>query len=418
MFGSLRIDRRRLSEDQQALYRASFCASCHAHHDLGGRVSSLLTNYDQTVLTLVAASLSEEVAIRLPCTALPWRGVGVRPLSAETQDYLAAVNVLAITAKLRDDQMDEGRLRSRVGLRVLRRQDRLATTALHRQGFPVSIFEELPAQQAAAERATDPSLHSLAGPSRVLGGQMFAYVAVVAKRDGYASVLRRFGEALTTWVYLWDAVIDAKSDQKHVRFNALAAVYGWEGALLQSEVAKHEVHHALHDALDQARTALVELPGVTTHILDALILSLTAKTDRRFGAVPLRSGDLSEDRRAEAGDCDCGVCDCGTCAGGGDCCDGGAYCCHCDACCYGDSSAKEKRKLRKPGETFDPNQQIGNKARVTKALRPDGRIMAGAVELDAVSVDGHLPVGAPVIIEGFEQRGDQIFYRVRLRDDS
>ena len=162
MFGSLRIAKSRLDSDQRKRYRAAFCASCHAQKEVAGRASSLLTTYDQTVLTLILVGLGRSRSDcppprRIGCTALPFRKVLVEELDERSQKLVTALNVKAIEAKLLDDVEDERRLASRVGLRLLRRSAVLSDALVAELGFPRDVFDELPRSQRLAESQSKPT---------------------------------------------------------------------------------------------------------------------------------------------------------------------------------------------------------------------------------------------------------------------
>ena len=84
----------------------------------------------------------------------------------------------------------------------------------------------------------------------------------------FAAQLRAFGQALGSFVYVWDAFEDREADQRRGRFNALAACFG-EAADLAT------VRVFLDDRLDQAQRSLETLPlGEQGVILAALLRSL------------------------------------------------------------------------------------------------------------------------------------------------
>lgn len=343
MFGALRIDNPRLNVEQRAAYRACFCGACHALHEVGGRSTSLLTNYDQTVLALVLAGLERGATTRARCTGMPLRKVGVRAFSPAARELLAAANVLAVDAKLRDDLDDEGgmRLRARLGRRWLRRAAHTSHRTLRAQRFDTNLFEELPARQARAESTPHPTLETLAAPSAGLCAAMFGAAGEVTQRPELTPHLRAFGGALGRFVYAWDAWIDREDDAAHGRFNAIAACYGETG----DDAA---VRRFFDRQLDDARRALDALPlGSHGEILDALVASLERKVSAELpAAFPLRNA-----RPAEAGDCDCGACDACDCCGDGT--DGCAIGCFnpcscdadcCDCCIWWDRPSRRRKK--------------------------------------------------------------------------
>ncbi|MEM7199673.1 MAG: DUF5685 family protein [Planctomycetota bacterium] len=345
MFGSLRIAKHRLTAADRSAYRAHFCASCHALHAFGGRSTSLLTNYDQTVLTLVLAGL--EGAVEAPwarCTAWPLRRVRVQALSPTAARLVAALNVAAVEAKLRDDVRDEGglRLRARLGRRWLRGRMAKAQSCLAEHSGSARLGEalrDLDGRQAAVERGRHSTLAALARPSADVTGAIFAGAGRAVGRPELERPLRALGEGLGRFVYLWDAWVDRDADARRGRFNAVTACMG---AAPNRDALRREFAHSL-DVADHGRVALPL--GEQGAIVAALLASLRTRVAAALPGEPR----LREQRRAEAGDCDCGVCEmctigelCGS-AEGGACLGSGEICC---ACPWGEKGTERRRKKR------------------------------------------------------------------------
>ena len=357
MFGTLRLARKGLSEEQRADYSAHFCGACHALRDLGGRPASLLTNYDQTVLALVLGALdpgaSQESA---PCTALPWRKVRVQMLSPDARSLVAALDIAAVQAKLCDDIEDEGLWTRRAALRLLRSRAARASGELRRLGFRVELFDTLASRQGSLERRTRVTLQELAAPTAELTGEMFAHTAIVTGRAKLVGLLRTTGKALGRFIYAWDAVLDLDEDLRKGRFNAIDRCYG-SGPWL---VPVGLYLHVQLDVLDRAFAAI--LLGRR-----GLLLAHLAQTLRM--RVSTRIGDPANLRRvqAQAGDCDCGACDCDVCdcsccgdsaseTSGLQC--GDTHCTLCDCCWFsGRDSGKgrgKRRRSKMPTDADDP----------------------------------------------------------------
>lgn len=382
MFGILRISDKRLTAEEREVYKAQFCGSCHALRGYGGLPASLLTNYDQTVLSLCAAALApaDPAAIAprpLRCTAVPFRRVGVAPLPDPAADAVAALTIAAAGAKLRDDVQDDGRLLSRTALSLLRSRERRAWRTLADQGFPVEVIRGLPRRQTAVESAAVATLRSLAAPSADLTAAAFGHLARVSCRDALRPSLERFGAALGTFVYLQDAVDDLSRDLERGRFNAIARVFGpWHDLDQAASTARIAVAEAQHAALDECHAALDQLDGlepIRAGILRKLLGTQRAKVFARVGAGDSSASsrpELARLRAREAGDCDCGACDacnCDACGsepgcscscngcGGADadasagsvlpcgCCE---VCVCCDLCCWSSERRQRRRRER------------------------------------------------------------------------
>jgi hypothetical protein len=347
MFGHLRIQSCRLEEQDRSLYHAHFCAVCHNLHGFAGWDASLLTNYDVTLWSLVAAGLVPEAANqraqRRPCTAVPFRRVEVQPLGVQLGATLASLTILLAWAKLEDHRHDGGALLGRLGQAWLGRRERKARSYLLRQGYPLASLLELPGRQLEVEQGCSGSgrmrperdLLALSAPTEAAIGDAFGWIAVLGHRPALQPELRRLGQAIARYVYLWDALQDLPRDRRSGDFNALLALWG-------HRFPAPPLRAGLEAALAVMREALTALGlerGRRKLCLD-LVESLAGKVRQhpqlgRAAATPA----VSRRRLDQAGfvhssDCDC--CDANCCDSG---CDGcnlcEINCCDCqpgDAC--------------------------------------------------------------------------------------
>lgn len=414
MFGSLGIDRVRLTQDGRDAYRAAFCAGCHALHASGNRAHSLLTSRDVTVLTLVLAGLAEEAPVEgRACTAFPLRTIGVRPLPARARALVAALAVATVAAKLRDDVEDgDATLPRRLVLRWLRSADERALESLGALGFPVSLLLELPARQRAAEQRLRPTIDDVAAPSVELGAQIFAHAGLAVGRRELAPLLHEFGASLAAWVYGYDAWLDRAADRRRARFNA------WNAAAVHDAAP---IAAWLRTALSRARAALAALPLDTSRpdghgsLLVALLDSLEAKTRRVEPPPRIPAAEL----RREAGDCEVGCCDLG--CGDSACCEsadvdpGCAFsCCSpCDLCCFWTEGGKRRQALRRvkraardetPASALDRSALVGMRGTALTDLLPEGRVELAKLAFDAIAETGMIPAGAKVMVVGADER--------------
>ena len=321
MFGVLRIARDQLTPEQRELYRAHFCASCHAMREVSGRSTSLLTNYDQTVLALVLGGLEgESRPRRSSCTALPLRTVPVQLLSDRSKELLAGLNLAAVEAKLRDNVQDDRSLLARLGLKWLGRPAARVARKLGDRGFPMAVWRWLPERQSRVE-AEPTTLDQLASPTAEATATTFAFAADVAERPEARSALRDLGDSLARFIYVFDAWKDRRRDRAKGQFNALDAVVPEPD---QRSVTRSYLDHQLSRANHAADR--LDL-GPQGEILAALLRSLTTRVEH---GIP-HSTPLHVQRRAEAGECDCGVCEACSCCETGEGCN--ATPCDCCSCC-------------------------------------------------------------------------------------
>ena len=343
VFGNLRWRRRcGASDAMRAVYKAQLCAGCHAMREFSGRTTSLLANYDQSLLVLVLSAIGGEPVAAAPCTALPWRTIDLQRLPKAQRTFVAAGNLALIDAKLRDDVDDGRRWWTRPLRWLLRRKVRRAFAALRAQGFAVELLESLPPRQAAVEAAAQPSLQQLAAPSAELLGEIFAHGGSLGGsldgREEATPELRRFGRAVGAAVYAFDALEDHDDDRARGRFNAVAKLAARVGHAAGVHATQRFAEHELV-AAQQAATLL--LPEDRRAIVASILQQLAQQVGRHADHL-LGRPEAAAMRPAEAGDCDC-ACDCDACnCASGDGCDGCACDCCCDACCFGRRGRKRR----------------------------------------------------------------------------
>lgn len=343
VFGHLRVRSCGLEGRDRSIYRSHFCGVCHSLHAFSGWDASLLTNYDVTLWSLVASAVSagdyQSSIERRPCTAVPFHQVEVQPLAPDLAASLASLTVLLAWAKVEDHRQDGDRVLGWVGQAWLGRKEARARDWLASKGYPLESILELPSRQAFVEELQAPSLAELALPTRQALAEAFAWIGVLASRPDLTPELRRLGESIAAFVYLWDALEDLEKDRKREQFNAVRAVWGGPCEQTRAELLK---------SLTGMKEAMAELPlGNRRRLCQELAETLWGRVLAHPALKSRRAEPLSPRRTlARAGfvrpacDCDCDV---GNCCCEANCCDTGAGCnccevslCDChkgDACC-------------------------------------------------------------------------------------
>ena len=331
MFGTLRPPKDRFDEDQKRLYQSHFCGLCHSLDAFGGKLASLLTNYDATffLITLAALERTEEVE-RKACTAVPFRRVPVLQMPPRTRKLVAALTLALAGAKVEDDLHDGDRPWVRWAFLPMRASWRKAAPILDEVAFPRDAIEGLGTWQRAVE--TDAlCLPDLALPTQSMLAALFGFLADYTHRPELRCHLEELGRALGLWIYLYDAWNDQARDRQSGAFNAL----------LKFPMADEELGMQLLHALQHARRALNHLPlGQRRPLLDEQLHRLRSLTIQGFRPDQARfsgracwigaglAGATLQPQAAIACDsCDCGGCegcDCGGCEG--------CNLCDCNAC--------------------------------------------------------------------------------------
>ncbi len=216
MFGYVTANCKELTQEQQLRYNGVYCGICRHIRSCASQCARLGLQYDMAFLALLLMSLyePEEESGNRACMLHP-----IKPhawISNEYVRYAAEMNVALAYYKARDDVSDDGSLSGRIMANVFARD--LA-----------GIQSRYPRQCQAMERTTA-RLHQLeqencdnpdlpAGCFGELMGELLVY-----KEDLWAPTLRHVGDALGRFIYLTDAAVDYRRDQKHRRYNPFLAM--------------------------------------------------------------------------------------------------------------------------------------------------------------------------------------------------
>lgn len=338
MFGTLRLPRDGIEDHERELYRSHFCTLCHSLDAWGGKLASLLTNYDVTFWMLSLTALEEASGAALPrqrkaCTALPWRKVGVLELSPPSRQLTAALTLALAGAKVEDDRQDGDRPWVSWAFLPLRSSWQKALPWLERAHFPCEALVGLPAWQQQCEQSAT-SLPELCQPTQHAMECVFSHLALHCQQPQFREPLQRLGRGLGQWIYLYDALQDQLQDRRRQAFNALER-FPLAGGQLCSRMLL---------ALEHAAQAVLALPqGSQQELMLAQLSRLRSLTLQSLPAPTSLGGQLCwlgkdgpiaiQDCPCDCpgGDCpgcECPSCECPSCECPNCDCEG----CDCDAC--------------------------------------------------------------------------------------
>lgn len=214
MFGTILADQKQLSPEAQKRYRASYCGLCRSLKSEYGVLSRLVLSYDMTFLILLLSSLydPEECSCEKRCMMHPCRKH--MSVTSPVSRYAAAMNVALAYYKCLDDWKDDKNLLKRLEAWILwpaakkvMAQYPQKTAEMEKQLGLLSRLE--------ASKKEDPD--AAAGYFGALTGELFVW----KEDDHWAKTLRRLGESLGRFIYLYDALMDLKEDRKKGRYNPL-----------------------------------------------------------------------------------------------------------------------------------------------------------------------------------------------------
>ncbi len=211
MFGYVMANTAALSKDERARYSSVYCGICRQIRHASSQTARLTLSYDMAFLALLLMSLyePEETGGKRACALHPIRP---RPwVDNEFVKYAAQMNVALAYYKALDDLNDEGRTGAKFLASVLEKD------------IP-KIRAEYPRQCDAITRCLDQlsklekENHSNPDATAKCFGALMAEL-LVWKEDMWAEDLRQMGMALGRFIYLADAAIDFRRDQKKHNFN-------------------------------------------------------------------------------------------------------------------------------------------------------------------------------------------------------
>ena len=215
MFGFVTASLKDLSKEEQKRYNAVYCGICRQIRVRGSSFARLGLSYDMAFLALLHMSLyePEEVWGKRACGLHP-----VRPkpwVESEYIAYCADMNVALAHYNFLDDYADDG---SRSAKFMADRFGRGLDGIRERWPRQCEAIESCLAELSRLEKENCANPDE---PARCFGqlmGELLVYTD-----DMWAPTLRRMGQALGRFIYLSDAAVDYRKDQKKGKYNPFLA---------------------------------------------------------------------------------------------------------------------------------------------------------------------------------------------------
>jgi len=218
MFGYVTANKKELTPEQEARYRAAYCGLCAALKRRHGNFARFALNYDFAFLTLLLDSLyePEREVCRARCAMHPV--CARRHETSEFTNYAADMTVALAYHKRLDDWRDEKKPGARIGAALLqKRYDEVA------RAYPgqCAAMEASLARLFEIERSDNAAADEAATAFGAVTAALFA-----PRKDVWEEKLRAFGMALGRFLYMMDAWDDCKKDVRRGNFNPLAGDFG------------------------------------------------------------------------------------------------------------------------------------------------------------------------------------------------
>ncbi len=222
MFGYVSANYDELTEEQKTRYGAVYCGICRGIREQTSHTARLALSYDMAFLALLHMSLyePEEESGPSACSLHP---IKKRPwVDNEYIRYAADMNVALAYYNCLDDWEDDKKLSAKAAASVLEAGLPRIEQMYPRQCAAIATcIEELRSQENL--RVSNPD-----EPANCFGRLMSELM--VYKEDMWAADLRQLGHNLGRFIYLADAAMDYKADQRSKKYNpylAMGTGYDW-----------------------------------------------------------------------------------------------------------------------------------------------------------------------------------------------
>lgn len=213
MFGYVMANVPELPKARRSRYMAVYCGICRGIRENCSQCARLGLSYDMAFLSLLLMSLYE------PEETSGKRACGLHPLRSwvdnEFVRYGADMNVALGYYNCMDDYEDEGKLSSKLMGKVFSKSLEEIKTRFPRQ---CKAMEDCLADLAKLEKENCANPDEPAGCFGRLMGELLVY-----KEDHWSPTLRQLGMALGRYIYLADAAVDYRKDEKKSNYNPFLA---------------------------------------------------------------------------------------------------------------------------------------------------------------------------------------------------
>ena len=231
MFGYVMANVKELTKEQKSRYASVYCGICRQIHSRIGNGARLALSYDMAFLALLHMSLyePEETSGDRACCLHP---IKPRPWTDnDCVQYAADMNALLAYHNAMDDYEDEGSLVAKGVAGMFRKNLPRLQAQYPRQSQAVEdCLAKL--RQLEQEQCDNPD-----GPASAFGELMAQLL--VREEDMWSNALRQIGFHLGRYIYLADAAVDYRRDQRKKQYNPFLAMgmgedyRRWEQYLVQ-----------------------------------------------------------------------------------------------------------------------------------------------------------------------------------------
>lgn len=218
LFGYVSANPKMMNEQELQRYRGLYCGLCRCLGERHGQLSRLSLTYDMTFLALFLGSMyePEEREEQFWCAVHP-KGKHASIITPYTE-YAADMNVLLAYLNCMDNWQDDKNIVALLESAMFKKGYREVQRKYPRQARVISRELEV---LSKLEKECCANMDEPANCFGRLLGELF----VVDEADYFAEELRQFGFYLGKFIYLYDAVMDYKSDKASGNYNPMALAF-------------------------------------------------------------------------------------------------------------------------------------------------------------------------------------------------
>ena len=251
MFGYVKVNSGELKVKEYELYRGAYCGLCRAMGKCTGQCSRMSLSYDFAFLVMARLALTDtkmSFSMRR-CLAHPLKKRNVMERNDQLDVCAYSAAILAYH-KIRDDLDDEKGLKWAKAAATYPFVKRWRKKAL-RSGMAeldASVEKNLSAL-AELERSEAPSVDAPAA----LFGEILADITSYGLEGTPKRLAAQIGKCVGKWIYIVDALDDARQDAERGRYNPFLLLYGGS---LPDEQQRASIGNALKLELLGAEAAM------------------------------------------------------------------------------------------------------------------------------------------------------------------
>ena len=232
MFGYVKVRSGELKVKEYELYRGAYCGLCRSMGKCTGQCSRMTLSYDFAFLAMLRLCLGGVDKVEFKqrrCLAHPLKKRNVMERNEEL-DYCARAAAILGYHKIKDDIADERGFKKMRAYLTYPFVASWRKRALKSGLLPLDkkISDSL-LRLSALETQKKPSVDE---PAEIFG-EILGAITSFGLDGSKARVAYELGMHVGKWIYIVDALDDAKDDQKKKRYNPFLLLYG--GRLPQGE---------------------------------------------------------------------------------------------------------------------------------------------------------------------------------------